>query len=224
MRKAVPERDSSDDGSSGMTYTLIVYPNSCGEEPTYLRKDWGVHYWRHPSKPIRTSLCLGGPLREGSNACRASRLGERAIVEGVRHGVRLVDQGQRRILSRDRTGSGTRWGPSCSRLYEGTEPGIGSRASLLPRMLCFVDDVGRGPTQQATHPARRLRTSRKARRLISPTLPVVPFREQEEAAAALFWLPACRQGLGEREVNCVTPTTRPRPCRGKGLWLVPSAR
>jgi hypothetical protein len=42
--KQFTERDSSDDGSSGMTYTLTVYPNSCGgAEPTYLGKDWGRH-------------------------------------------------------------------------------------------------------------------------------------------------------------------------------------
>jgi hypothetical protein len=43
--KQFAERDSSDDGSSGLTYTLTVYPNSCGEdEPTYLGADWGVHH------------------------------------------------------------------------------------------------------------------------------------------------------------------------------------
>ncbi len=43
--KRFTERDSSDDGSSGMTYTLTVYPNACGaEEPAYLGKDWGVHH------------------------------------------------------------------------------------------------------------------------------------------------------------------------------------
>jgi hypothetical protein len=40
--KQFSERDSSKDGSSGMIYTLTVYPNSCAQEPTYLGKDWGV--------------------------------------------------------------------------------------------------------------------------------------------------------------------------------------
>ncbi len=38
--KQFQERDSSEDGSSGMSYTLTVYPNTCGQEPTYLGKDW----------------------------------------------------------------------------------------------------------------------------------------------------------------------------------------
>jgi hypothetical protein len=42
--KQFQERDSSDDGSSGMSYTLTVFPNACGQEPTYLGKDWGVHH------------------------------------------------------------------------------------------------------------------------------------------------------------------------------------
>jgi hypothetical protein len=42
--KRFTERRSSDDGSSAMTYTLIVCPNACGDEPTYLGKDWGVHH------------------------------------------------------------------------------------------------------------------------------------------------------------------------------------
>jgi LysM repeat protein len=42
--KQFQERDSSDDGSSGMSYTLTVFPNSCAQEPTYLGKDWGVHH------------------------------------------------------------------------------------------------------------------------------------------------------------------------------------
>ncbi len=42
--KQFQERDSSEDGSSGMSYTLTVYPNSCGQEPTYIGADWGVHH------------------------------------------------------------------------------------------------------------------------------------------------------------------------------------
>jgi hypothetical protein len=42
--KQFTERDSSNDGSSAMTYTLTIYPNSCGDEPTYLGKYWGVHH------------------------------------------------------------------------------------------------------------------------------------------------------------------------------------
>lgn len=42
--KQFQERDSSNDGSSGINYTLTVYPNACGEEPTYLEKDWGRHH------------------------------------------------------------------------------------------------------------------------------------------------------------------------------------
>jgi len=42
--KQFNERDSSEDGSSGMSYTLTVFPNTCGQEPTYIGKDWGVHH------------------------------------------------------------------------------------------------------------------------------------------------------------------------------------
>ncbi len=42
--KKFQERDSSEDGSSGISYTLTVYPNSCGQEPTYFAKDWGAHH------------------------------------------------------------------------------------------------------------------------------------------------------------------------------------
>jgi len=39
--KQFSERDSSEDGSSALHYTLTVFPNSCAQEPTYLGKDWG---------------------------------------------------------------------------------------------------------------------------------------------------------------------------------------
>jgi len=39
--KQFSERDSSEDGSSSIDYTLTVYPNSCAQEPTYPGKDWG---------------------------------------------------------------------------------------------------------------------------------------------------------------------------------------
>ena len=42
--KQFQERDSSEDGSSGMSYTLTVFPNTCGQEPTYIGADWGVHH------------------------------------------------------------------------------------------------------------------------------------------------------------------------------------
>jgi LysM repeat protein len=42
--KQFQERDSSEDGSSSLDYTLTVFPNSCAQEPTYLGKDWGVHH------------------------------------------------------------------------------------------------------------------------------------------------------------------------------------
>jgi hypothetical protein len=42
--KRFTERQSSDDGSSAMTYTLTVYPNQCGDEAAYLGKHWGVHH------------------------------------------------------------------------------------------------------------------------------------------------------------------------------------
>jgi hypothetical protein len=40
--KTFRERDSSEDGSSSLDYVLTVFPNSCGQEPTYLGKDWGA--------------------------------------------------------------------------------------------------------------------------------------------------------------------------------------
>jgi LysM repeat protein len=45
--KQFQERDTSKDGSSGMRYTLTVFPNSCTQEPTYLPQDWtkGGWYW-----------------------------------------------------------------------------------------------------------------------------------------------------------------------------------
>jgi LysM repeat protein len=43
--KQFSERDSSKDGSSGMSYTLTVYPNSCEEEPTYAPRDWSKWGW-----------------------------------------------------------------------------------------------------------------------------------------------------------------------------------
>ena len=42
--KQFHEWDSSEAGSSSMYYTLTVYPNACGQEPTYLGADWGVHH------------------------------------------------------------------------------------------------------------------------------------------------------------------------------------
>jgi hypothetical protein len=38
-------RDSSDDGSSGMYYTLTVFPNSCADEPTYAPEEWSKFGW-----------------------------------------------------------------------------------------------------------------------------------------------------------------------------------
>jgi LysM repeat protein len=43
--KQFSERDSSEDGSSGMQYTLTVFPNSCAQEPTYAPRDWTKGGW-----------------------------------------------------------------------------------------------------------------------------------------------------------------------------------
>jgi hypothetical protein len=38
--KQFTERDSSEDGSSAIYYTLTVFPNTCAQEPAYPSKDW----------------------------------------------------------------------------------------------------------------------------------------------------------------------------------------
>jgi LysM repeat protein len=43
--KQFSERDSSKDGSSGMQYTLTVFPNSCAQEPAYAPRDWSKWGW-----------------------------------------------------------------------------------------------------------------------------------------------------------------------------------
>ena len=43
--KQFQERDSSEDGSSGMRYTLTVFPNSCAQEPAYAPTDWSKWGW-----------------------------------------------------------------------------------------------------------------------------------------------------------------------------------
>ena len=39
--KQFQERNSAEDGSSSMYYTLTVFPNSCGQYPPYDPGDWG---------------------------------------------------------------------------------------------------------------------------------------------------------------------------------------
>jgi hypothetical protein len=42
--KEFSKEDYSKDGTSRMYYTLTVFPNTCGQEPTYIGADWGVHH------------------------------------------------------------------------------------------------------------------------------------------------------------------------------------